>query len=133
MNKERLLQLADFLETPEVAEHFNMEYSFYIGRSDVDTEDNAREALHKCGTAACIGGWAIALFQPNTKVSDVLAYMAAPLLGINDEDAHALFYSFTNSRITPIQAAGVIRNFVATGYVDWIPVRSALNMETFDD
>ena len=133
MNKERLLQLADFLETPEVAEHFDMEYSFYIGNSRVSSEDNAREALHKCGTAACIGGWAVALFQPNAKVFDVRAYMAAPLLGINDEDAHALFYSFVDSRITPAQAAGVIRNFVATGYVNWIPVRTALDLEAFDD
>ena len=57
--------LAHFLRTdPRVEGHFDMDQFFYdpqdVWGSSADIERNPK-VLHKCGTTACGGGWAIYL------------------------------------------------------------------------
>lgn len=124
MNKERLLQLADHLETPAVAEHFDMLHSIHAPDIMPEQEDNinVKDAITHCGAVACIGGWAVVLFNPDASYGETTAGDAQELLDLDDTQGYELFFSHTQSWITPKQAASVIRNLVETGEVDWEPV-----------
>jgi hypothetical protein len=95
--------------------------------------------LHNCGTPACIGGWAAALFEPNTffPTRDVNAYLA-PILGLTLEQAQDLFTpneggwtshprgpggtlpkGTNQSDLTRTMAVAVLRNLARTHRVDW--------------
>lgn len=119
MNKERLLQLADHLEKPHVAKHFNMNYSFaHLGSHSISYDQPAKDFIEDCGSVACIGGWAFVLFAPDTISDYISAGAAGELLDITYEEANALFYYNTDSHTTPKQAASVVRVFVETESVE---------------
>ena len=100
MNKERMLQLADFLENlPE--EKFNMETWAYSssGKTGEFVDPN------NCNTTCCIAGWTVALFNdfnpiiPNSKrmYEDSIAKEATRLLDLHREQAVDLFFANPDS------------------------------------
>lgn len=136
MNIDRIRELAAFLRTPEVAEHFNM--SGYLFRRDplepviglepvnidIDSNDPAlegREAfLNECGTMACIAGWTTVLWGGG-KVGWRGAYDFAADDDLSYFEAEKLFTPayHCNSRTTPAQAADALDNLATTGRVMW--------------
>lgn len=136
MNKKRMLELADHIETLHPS-RFSMDMWFKrfrrardgrkIGGSDrwVETADMmkvAREMSHTCDTAGCIAGWAIALHPQagrhairSTPYGYKPKEHAAAILGLDFEEANALFNNGMN--MTPKRAAQRIREAVKLGYV----------------
>lgn len=120
MHKERILDLADFLENEVSDKRFNMRYWV-------------------CGTAACIGGWCEARQQDlnpgdnlerHLKCGEEGTLPAEVYLGLNDEQEQALFYPhFANANcfaepmspafITRTRAIATLRNLAETGEVVW--------------
>jgi hypothetical protein len=140
MNKERILQLADFIENGKAVEAdlgFNMT-DFWEPQAHALSEDKSG---HDCGTVACIAGHALFLTGKATvgkpKTVPSVAIEAARWLGLEDmgemnEVADQLFYGWSPgdqyvrglyavdmSRVTPADAAKVLRNLAETGKVDW--------------
>ncbi len=116
--RERLEYLRDFLlRLP--AERFDMRQ--YARRADGSTNSFApSELTHDCGTAACVCGWAIALFEPRMFVGDDIA--AADLLGLEPRMADELFYptGFGRPGLYPLaHAVAVLTHLIQTGEVDW--------------
>lgn len=107
--RDRLVQLRDFLETLP-PERFDMHISGFV--SDAVAGD--------CGTPACIGGWARALF----KVRDDLRVVGFHL-GLSEEDSGELFYwlntapDLTYDDVTLPMAVAVLDHYLATGKIDW--------------
>lgn len=96
MNKERLLKLADILEKkPEVAKQFSMEVWGTPDKLICLPKRQRLKAAHACGTPACIGGWAVALFG-NRKEWDetkhTMEIYARHLLGLGG-NSDLLFYT----------------------------------------
>lgn len=141
MNVERLTRLAEILEAGSLPKdyYFNMSVGsitlghpddfegVYINGSLVDESNKPPE----CGTVCCIAGLTQAIWPEEFK-DKYLFIRAAEVLGISDEkfygrstlddDENSLFYprKVDNwDKITPAQAAKVIRNLIATGEVDW--------------
>lgn len=135
MNKDRILLLADAIEQHSIPDlGFNMaDYK----REDATWPD---QSGHDCKTTACIAGWAVEVFEPET--FDGLSFRgggfhqaAQSLLNLSRTDADALFLGegrdgenllhyedtkFDFTEVTPTQAARVLRTFVETGKVDWL-------------
>ena len=93
------------------------------------------EALGDCGTTCCIAGAVVQFNDPrfleegDARNWTSVYYDAIDVLGISEEDAVALFLAggrgmsddqeqFAET-VTPVLAAKVIRNYLATGEVDW--------------
>lgn len=131
MNKTAILQVADAIEFHAIADlGFNMaDYR----RTAVSWPD---QSGHNCDTVSCIAGWVVAVLEPESirQPSAGFFNLAAYLLNISRLDANELFLGegrdgenlfqidgeqveFTNT--IPAQAARVLRNFVATGKIDW--------------
>ncbi len=75
-----------------------------------------------CGTAGCIGGYAVAVYgKDNT--ADGIKRSAAKLLGVTEHQAGQLFYAddapVALSDITPEMAGATLENFALTGEVVW--------------
>lgn len=123
MNKERLLILAEAIEKNERPKAFP-DFGFNMGTyGDDNTDDWHGE---RCGTVACIAGWAVALFaekKPAQDRCDLWVYEEAKtLLDLGNVTAHLLFAPDDiqdMGDVTPKDAATVIRKLVETGYVDW--------------
>jgi hypothetical protein len=137
MNTERILLLADFIESlPDE----RLDMCFWA--KDVDGDENLdvspETVLHNCGTAACIGGWTEALFNPTrltfrgtsglwntTQDGPLDKDSAGTLLGLTVAQAHDLFLPpHTNGNgswadITPAIAATTLRHLAETGRVEW--------------
>ena len=132
MNTDRILILANFIESlPD--ERLDM----HLWASDGDDEnlDQATATvLHNCGTAACIGGWTEALFNPDalqfrgtrglwSPDAPLPKDSAGTLLGLTVAQAHDLFMpphtSGAWSDITPAIAADTLRRLAETGQVEW--------------
>ena len=119
MNKERLLLLAEHLEKPETAEHFDLSYYFYRAspHEDVGT------SIHLCGTTACVAGHAIALFSPEYKPTPQSAFWAAVrVLDLEEETACNLFLNWDDN-YSAAEAARVVRHLAETGEVRWSRAR----------
>lgn len=118
MNVEKFTLLRNTIL--ESSNHFDMDV-WFKGR---DIED-LRE--HKCGTAACIGGWAAALFFPALSPYHVGTQEIAIELDIPYSRARALFYPPLPDRngepcpynATAEQAVRVMDHLAETGEVDW--------------
>jgi hypothetical protein len=129
MNKERLIKLAKKLESPEAAAHFNLGEWFAVEGDSVDSADEPVSVLiKKCGTTACIAGWAVAMFMPDKSYGSAFFFEnGKEALELNYNEARALFLGIDLAEttgmcmmdVTPIQAASVIRHLVDTGEVDW--------------
>jgi len=81
-----------------------------------------------CGTTCCIAGAVVQFHRPTNLDNYEFANWpsveqeAIKLLGISDEVAEELFNSPYDSEVAPVTpeiAAKVIRNFLASGVVDW--------------
>lgn len=113
MNKEKLLELADFLESiPD--ERFNLNRFTCSFEDDIwanehdeviidgrNYESSDFVDLNVCNTAGCIAGWAIALnnnghanigFITTAAYADSICLRAGYYLGLNLEEAKQLFY-----------------------------------------
>lgn len=99
-------------------EHFEMStWGSFIPHEDL--------IEHKCGTAACIGGWAIAL-DGGIKGHEGLVGRASKIFGITREQGWALFVPKQKVgdptdpyRATPQQAVRVLDILIETGEIDW--------------
>jgi hypothetical protein len=85
---------------------------------------------HKCGTAGCIAGCAVAMQYPYREITESahIAEEAEEILELTCDQAIELFMPSSTSviysgpgpyDITPQQAARVLRHLAATGEVDW--------------
>jgi hypothetical protein len=119
MNKERLTQVAEWLEAGAPERRFNMNRL-------LDTETTT-DRTNWCGTECCIAGYVVTRFWPEDVVmaekdgsADTLA---GEILDLEPEMADRLFYPRNTvedwSAITPEQAALVVRNLLQHGEVDW--------------
>lgn len=128
MNKERILALADLIET--ISDSPN---SFAIEGFDM------RYVTHECGTPSCIAGWAAWEAQgrpeyvqdPNVRDFYSIERQAAEYLGLptkgDNTAAFPLFYPQTPSGkplesydgITAKTVAKTLRHFAATGEIIW--------------
>jgi hypothetical protein len=93
------------------------------------------EWVNDCGTAACIGGWTVALFnnegrlRPSTLMGDRLSrkidrsmatYTVARLLDLGPDQVGLLFPNQgIRNRITREHAVRTLRNLALTGLVKW--------------
>lgn len=108
-NIERLTTLRDFLRTVPQANFDMTEWS--------KGTPHERRA-HKCGTAACIGGWACTLFFPED--DHVGSHRIAKWLGLSDVDRERLFFWHGVSyKATLSEAVNTLTKFIETGIVDW--------------
>jgi hypothetical protein len=113
MNRERILELADRIEA---APH-KLRYDEDAGCSRKPTSFNMR--IWHCGTVACIGGWAEALYKEPADFA----------LGLGGQTMTALFFPesefipehqrIQHKDVTPQIAARCLRNLAKTGKVDW--------------
>lgn len=124
--RERILRLADKIERLRP-------YEFDVARW-----------LSASGGPSCIASWAVATFHGDPKTSDDIGWTAHCLLGLDLEQARALFTPRTcdiypdiadddfseidaaRHRITRQWAAATLRHLAATGMVDWQYARSTL-------
>lgn len=125
MNKRNVLAVAAAIEKHSIKRlGFNM--GRYFGKASNVGKDMSG---HRCGTVACIAGWAYAVKHgsklPKNAVGDVeyAAYSeAVKFFGLNDSlsDTWELFHpSRPWATITPKDAVKVLRNLAKTGKVDW--------------
>jgi hypothetical protein len=103
--RDRMIQLRDFLETLP-PEKFDMsKWGFCM---------HAEDMRHDCNTAACIGGWADAMFTDG----DVLG---SQRLGLTTLQERKLFLpaGYYHGSHTTAQAVAVLDHYLATGKIDW--------------
>ena len=117
MYKDRIRILADTIEKLE-----NYDYkTVYTGAKPTFTMS---KYYYKCGSPACMSGWARSLFAPGSGKDD------KDLLGLSDSMSRDLFLplnDYVNWRamkgsagyISARHAAAVLRNLADTGKVDW--------------
>lgn len=133
MNTERILILADFIESlPD--ERLDMCYWAKDEDGDENLGLSPATVLHNCGTAACLGGYTEALFNPTrtgfrgtlglwTPDAPLPSDSAGTLLGLTVAQAHNLFMPpHANGAwdcITPAIAADTLRRLAETGQVEW--------------
>lgn len=127
-NAQLLHQVADAIEAEP--EHFAMNWWVKAPAEATDSACDPYDSvlltkpkkIHKCGTTACIGGWAIHLATRDKQVRKMVrrllkddtptAEIAGGLLGLSDEDASLLLYAtYLNEETAP----KVLRR-VANGY-----------------
>lgn len=108
-------------------------HSYIKGDTNYLAEYNA-STEPVCGTAGCIAG--TIAYRQNPELfnkalrgtTNTMAVMdfAANYLGLTLEQANQLFLAdgwfVTLAKVTPAQAAAVLRNLAETGKVDWTPV-----------
>ena len=134
MNVENILKVADAIEARSIAWlGFNVR-SWYADRNDgISGIEYKDQSGHKCGTVACIAGWATAVEIGETGLTEEfeairlrgkqlinLPLVSTPeeFLGIDQEQANDLFYGAEDDT-TPEKAVIVLRNLAETGVVDW--------------
>lgn len=130
MNKERILHLADVLDSIPKNHKFDMAKWFhdFIPGGGVDALE------YDCGTPSCVAGWALYTFGDDLNYrwveTEALSRDAGQLLGIDSEDADRLFLpdEVNYEMITPAIAASVLREFARTGEVEW-PEEVSLDVE----
>jgi len=115
--RDRVIRLRDFLDAlPD--ERFDMDDYLVWNKCDGPSRYNMPigKAVNICGTAACIAGWAQALFDPDTPQDEDIA---ARLLGLNSTQASALFIPDSRGVLTRAQAVATLDHYLATGEIDW--------------
>ena len=114
---------------------FAMEYWAIIRDRGPDAPDHRptrSQVKHDCGTAACIGGWAEALFTEgpeHEKVGFTPDGIVRDALGLTEAQADSLFFPSTDLRrtgiyslysdLTQAQAVRVLDHLITTGEVNW--------------
>ncbi len=82
---------------------------------------------NQCGTAGCIGGYAVAQYSPVvwlTRNVVTIMFEARGLLGLEYEQSGQMFAPWFHGGpfqgdITPAMAAATLENYVFTGKVEW--------------
>lgn len=123
MNRPRLQILADHLRSlPD--ERFDMANWF-----SKEGENDTLRALaspgafvHECGTAACVAGWAVALFSP--RGANWCDDTARDELDLSARQAAALFepHNFEDGRYTRTDAIAAIQSMLDSPDDDALPV-----------
>lgn len=117
MNRENITKVRDVIAALP-AERFDM--SDWL--NDYPNETFGR-ALKDCGTAACIGGWAVGVLKPRTRASSwEIPSIARRILGLSLDQADKLFQPVPcddRHLLTPAQAVRVLDILLETGEVDW--------------
>lgn len=126
MNIERLNKLADVLESEKAQEHFDMTtFLSKDGRISVLFGQEIGESIQSCNTVACIAGWAVATFAPDTVFGEGISIQsrAEDLLDMTEKEGQNLFLMYNTSihleQIEPRHAAMVLRNYAETGNINW--------------
>lgn len=111
MNKERLEEVAQWLEAGAPERKFNMNR---LLDDETGSPDN-----NWCGTECCIAGYVVTRYIPQSVDLDQIEEDATKLLGLDCHLSDALFYPRVLGsedsvgdweKITPIQAAQAVRN-----------------------
>lgn len=122
MNTERMLKLAEILEHEE--DHFSITEVFQEhgqpalygpGGNRAVLRYAAVSDLSKCGTTACIAGWALHLWPFEIDYDLDWGTNAADILGITPDTANDLFYRFD---LDAQGAAGELRRMVKVDSYD---------------
>lgn len=137
MNRERILAVADAIEKANhvALDEFIDNPDEYFSASGLYTITAFNMATWKCGTVGCIGGWVRSMYPPKTNPFVSLFNLVEQALDLNSVQTCELCTPLGDviySKITPAQAASVLRKLAETGKVDWSEVekeQSALNME----
>lgn len=135
MNKERILALADTIEKAAnvVPTRYTNDKLIPLDSFDMGT--------FKCGTAGCICGWALQVYDPG-RIGEIMdnpgpfdraqewVEAGAEVLGISVDQGHVLFMpeDYIMDYVTAHDAAQALRHLAATGEVNW----SHVDME-YDD
>lgn len=125
MNRENILAVADAIEKHSIPDlGFNMA-AFYDTADEIGPDMSG----HRCGTTACIAGWAVAVrdggLPPLGSVNEaIIDYVASAVsfLGLGPDkygDIPRDLMLITDPAITPSQAVSVLRHLAETGEVDW--------------
>jgi hypothetical protein len=114
--KARLRFLRDFLRTLPPG-RFDMKY---WAATEEGNPVSRQKFLTDCGTAGCIGGWTMALFQTGRNLHQTTS-SAGRFLGLDEEQASALFFPEGTAAWNAPQegAANVLDHLLRTGEVDW--------------
>lgn len=98
MNKERMLQLADFME--KSPRKFSMNTWLFIGSDEITHVSEAEDALDyadPCGTSCCIAGEAFILSRDveefNRSDINCIANVASEFLELTKEEESGLFFT----------------------------------------
>lgn len=143
MNRQNILRVAKAIEDHEIASlGFNMSDYFSTNKRLWSKNNPDRDRTgHRCGTVACIAGWALAcravdegLVKPDA-TEDALRQavttyqrggtetVASEYLGLDYTQREHLFcggkLAGTLSPIRPETAVAVLRHFAETGEIDW--------------
>ena len=87
LNVERLKTLREFLVKHEDR------FAYSVMLSDWDHCRYGDITQNDCGTLACVGGWALALFHPDLPLSHVFRWKEANrVLGLTDMQGYFLFW-----------------------------------------
>ena len=120
MNKERILEIADLIETG----HERMVFDMGVFGDE-----------HPCGTAACIAGWTVARFGESGRAKKIdhrrplnaLFFDGAlSVLGLSFPEAQRLFApneerdGVSMAEVTAPHAVRTLRHLAKTGKVDWL-------------
>ena len=112
MNKERFLELADIIENaPKDQFHLgawfgerNFKYDTWMGTNQycgpLGRFFSQSPNEMKCGTTACIAGWALAMkynFDPKLDLNGAIEDVAAEYLGLTQHEAYRLFFANQDS------------------------------------
>lgn len=117
MNMQNMRLLVQRLRAPASAAHFNLSYYF-----NTDSDAPRGEAIHTCGTVACIAGFAAVLAKP-TNHTGFEFEEAMRWLDLTGIQASALFTPSDDrvnyGRVTASIAADVVEHLANTGEVVW--------------
>lgn len=99
MDSKRILEIADAIERQEIAT-FDMTHVV----EQVTNDENH----HPCGTAACVGGFALIMYMPFWKMQDDPHWeeRAGEVLGLTDQQATELFLAFSLDRYSTLNEDG---------------------------
>lgn len=123
MNTERILQVAAEIEAmPHAVEREDPDLEFDLEFENAGFNMLTWNDAEPCGTVCCIGGHIAP--TGNDKLTQV-----AQQLGISIDTAdllcHPLLPVYDWGRITPAQAARVLRHLAETGKVDWSIIKAS--------
>lgn len=121
--KAKLLALADAIEAAELAKEgigFNMRWYYSTGNARVKDQTG-----HRCGTVACIAGWASLLDDEHITDVGAIRRRAQDILELDDDEASCLFTgAFSDNcelqTITTKCVVAAIRDFANTGVITWM-------------
>jgi hypothetical protein len=115
MNKTNVLALAARLRSPSAEGHFDMTEYF-------EGDGPLGQAIHECGTIACIAGFAAAMAHPKARLRGSEVHpIARNFLGLTIEEAEQLFVpeGIIYSKVTRFVAADTLEHLGNTGEIQW--------------